>query len=122
MHEVAICQSIIQSLETELEESQYENLREVHVKAGVLSCVEPSILQHVFKFMIVDTPLQHCTLKVERVEVLAECGYCETRFNVEQYRFICPQCGKPVEKIIEGNELQIYKIILEQPAHEEVDQ
>ena len=41
MHEVSICQSIVDTLQAELEEEQFQNVREVHLKVGVLSCVEP---------------------------------------------------------------------------------
>ncbi len=118
MHEVSICQSIINSLETELEKEKLEYVREVYLKVGILSCIEPGILKHVFTFMIVDTPLQHASLQINMVEVLAECGQCNKKFKVEKYMFVCPDCGKPLSNIIEGNELQIHKIILEEPVYE----
>ncbi len=121
MHEVSICQTIIESLETELEEEKLEQVREVHLKVGILSCVEPKILEHVFSFMIVDGPLQHASLKIILVEVLAECENCNKKYKVEKYKFVCPDCEKPLSNIIEGNELQIHKIILEEPAYEKVN-
>ena len=40
---------------------------------------------------------------------------CNRNFKVENYRFVCPECNKPSSKIIEGNELTIYKNIVEEP-------
>ena len=48
MHEVSICESIVETLEAELEEDQFQNVREVHIKIGVLSCVDPKILSQVY--------------------------------------------------------------------------
>jgi len=121
MHEVSICQSILNTIETELDSEDLPNIREIHLKVGTLSCVQPDILKHVFKFMIEETPFQQATLQVQLVDVTAECDVCGISFKVEKYKFVCPQCGKPTSKIIEGNELQIHKIILEEPSHEEVN-
>ncbi|MDQ3021069.1 MAG: hydrogenase maturation nickel metallochaperone HypA [Bacteroidota bacterium] len=122
MHEVSICQSIINTIEAEFEEEQLINILEVHLKIGVLSCVQTLILEHMFKLMIADSPFKNAVLKTDMVEILAECEYCNKNFNVTNYRFICPECLNPVSKIIEGKELKIYKIILEEPAYEKVDQ
>lgn len=122
MHEVSICQSILNTLEAELEEEQFQNVREVHLKVGVLSCVEPKILSHVFKYMVEESPFHKCSLYTDLVEVLAACEHCNRNFKVENYRFVCPECDKPSSTILEGNELTIYKIILEEPSYAEVNQ
>ena len=122
MHEVSICQSIIETLEVELEEEQFSNVREVHLKVGVLSCVEPNILSHVFNYVIEGSPFHNCILYPDLVDVLAACEYCKRNFKVENYRFICPECNIPSSKIIEGNELTIYKIIFEEPSYAEIKQ
>ena len=122
MHEISICQSILQTIEAELEEEQFQNVREIHVKIGVLSCVEPKVLTHVFTYIIEGTPFSKSSLYTDFVEILAACEYCKTKFKVEDYRFVCPECNKPISTIIEGNELTIYKIILEEPSYAEVNQ
>jgi hydrogenase nickel incorporation protein HypA/HybF len=122
MHEVSICQSIVETLETELEEDQLKNVRQVHLKVGVLSCVEPKVLEHVFQYIIEGTALHDCNLYTELVEVSAACAGCKCEFIVDNYRFVCPECNAPSSTIIEGNELKIYKIILEEPSYAEVNQ
>ncbi len=122
MHEVSICQSIVDTVQNELEDNQVANVREIHVKIGVLSSIEHKLLEHVFKFIIEGTPFSNCTLHTELVEVLARCEDCKTNFKVEGYHFICPKCEAPSSTIIEGNELTIYKIIMEEPSYAEADQ
>jgi hydrogenase nickel incorporation protein HypA/HybF len=122
MHEVSICQSILSTLEAELEEQQFQNVREVHVKIGVLSCVDPKILSHVFTYIIEGSPFQKSSLHTDFVEVVAACEHCKKNFKVEDYKFVCPECDTPSSTIIEGNELTIYKIILEEPSYAEVNQ
>ncbi|MGI8952074.1 MAG: hydrogenase maturation nickel metallochaperone HypA [Chitinophagaceae bacterium] len=122
MHEISICQSIIKTIETELEEEQFQNIREIHVKIGVLSCVEPTVLTHIFTYIIEGTPFSKSSLYTNFVEVVAACEHCNKNFKVEDYKFICPECDTPSSTIIEGNELTIYKIILEESSYAEVNQ
>jgi hydrogenase nickel incorporation protein HypA/HybF len=118
MHEVSISQTIIDSLENELEEDKLENIRKVYLQIGILSCVEPVILKHVFSMMVAGSSLERAELETEIVDVLVMCENCNKEFKVEKYIFICPDCGKPSSNIIKGKELRIYKIILEEPAYE----
>jgi len=122
MHEVSICQNIIEALETELAEDQFQNVREVHIKIGVLSCIDPKILSHAFACIIEGSPFKKSSLHTKLIEVLAACEHCGQNFKVEDYRFVCPECDNPSSTIIEGNELTIYKIILEEKSYAEVNQ
>jgi hydrogenase nickel incorporation protein HypA/HybF len=118
MHEVSICQTIIDSLENEFGKEELEEIREVHLRIGILSCVEPVILKHVFSMMVVESSLQLAQLETEIVDVLAFCENCNKEFKVKQYIFICADCGRPSSKILKGKELQIHKIIFEKPVYE----
>ncbi|HEX4374807.1 MAG TPA: hydrogenase maturation nickel metallochaperone HypA [Puia sp.] len=121
MHEVSICQTIIDSLENEFDEEELEEIRKVYLRIGILSCVEPTVLKHVFTMMVADGLLQHAELETEMIDVLAFCENCNKEFKVERYIFICADCGKSSSKILEGKELQIHKIIFEKPAYEKTE-
>ncbi len=121
MHEVSICQSILSTIEDEFDSGALENIREIHLKVGMLSCIEPDVLKHVFKYIKADGPFQNSELYVELVEVSAECENCGEKFKVEQYKFICPNCESPVANITEGKELLIHKIISEEPSYAEIN-
>lgn len=120
MHEVSICQSILKTIEGEYDTGQLQDIREIHLKVGELSCVQPQVLEHVFKFVAADGPFENAVLKIERIGITAECEYCRRSFKVNDYRFVCPECDKPTSKIIEGKELLIYKIIFTEQLYEEV--
>jgi hydrogenase nickel incorporation protein HypA/HybF len=121
MHEVSICQSILNTLENEMKD-RLEYVREVHVKIGVLSCVDAQVLKHVYRYVIMDGPCKDSVLHTQMVDVLARCPDCRQDFKVEQYSFVCPACSKPSSELVEGNELKIYKIILEEPSYAEINQ
>ena len=121
MHEISICQSILQTVESEFDHEEVEHIREIHLKIGLLSCIEPEVLKHVFKYIRNDTPFQNAELIIDMVDVSAQCETCGSKFIVEKYKFVCPQCGALVSNVTEGKELLINKIILEEPAHAEAN-
>lgn len=125
MHEVGICQSIFEALEAELTELQLSRLQQIHLRIGILSGIEPQILIHVYQFMVADSLFHKATLHIETVEVTAECKHCAHSFAVNNYQFICPQCHEASGQLVRGNELEIYKLILEieeEPSNEKVNQ
>ncbi|KAA9038582.1 hydrogenase maturation nickel metallochaperone HypA [Ginsengibacter hankyongi] len=122
MHELSICQSILNTIENELDIKELENIREIHLKIGMLACIEPEILKNVFQFIKADTAFQNSELFIEMVDVSAECKNCGNTFKVEKYIFVCPLCGEPASNITEGKELLISKIISEEPSYAEVNE
>lgn len=104
-----------------MDNSDLQNVREIHLKVGILSNIDAELLKHVFTFVKQDGIFHNAKLLVEVVDILAKCDSCEKNFKVENYKFVCPDCDEPVTNIIEGKELLIHKIILEE-AHEEINQ
>ena len=120
MHELSLCQSILKAVEDEFPGEQLEKVREIHLRAGILSGVEPSILQNIFLFMIRSSGLENAVLLIEQPGISAYCQTCEHSFSVEHFVFVCPECGESSSDILTGNELKIFKIILEEYSHEKI--
>jgi hydrogenase nickel incorporation protein HypA/HybF len=121
MLEISVCQSILKAIVEEFPDVQMDQIREIHLKAGILNCLEPYILQKIFKMMIKGTDLENATLIVEQPSVVVDCDVCGSQFPVVHYVFDCPHCGSSSTTIISGNELEINKIIIEEYDHEEID-
>lgn len=68
MHEVAICQSVIRSLEDEYGPEVLGNIREVHLKVGIKAGVVPAFIGQVYPYLTEGTLLEESTLCCELVE------------------------------------------------------
>lgn len=121
MHELAICQNILSTIEEEMND-EVSSIREIHLRIGLLSCIEPEVLKQSFSFMKIDTAFEKADLYIEMIDVAATCEKCGNNFKVEKYKFVCPACEEPVSNVTAGNELLIYKIVLEQPSYAEINQ
>ena len=108
MHEISLVRSIFRTLENEFPKEELSRLSVVNLKAGMLSNVEPILMQNAFEAVIaVDSP-QYSTVKlnIEVLPIEIYCAACGERTRVEHYRFIC-SCGQPSSDIVQGNELLI---------------
>lgn len=82
----------------------------IQLKAGLLSNVQPILMQNAFEAVVADEPqYQHIRLQVEVLPILVRCDRCHEISEVHQYRFVCA-CGEPCRNIIQGEELLISEV------------
>ena len=113
MHELSICQQIFSSLAETLTPNDFQNMREIHLSVGVLSGVEPMYLQGAFDIAAAAYHFDNLKLVIERKQIRVRCGNCETLFEVQQQRFLCPACGNNATEVVEGNELSVSHVLVE---------
>jgi len=49
-------------------------------------------------------------LSVDVVLLTAHCQNCHENFSVQDFQFVCPQCGAKVVEIVSGEEMQLVSI------------
>lgn len=115
MHEVSLCQSVLQTLTRELTARgiRPENVTCVTLSVGILRQVVPQFMQDAFRLLTSDTPLQNCRLELKIVPLQASCRRCERSFSIDSLSAICPGCGSQDVSIRGGDELQIESVTVE---------
>ncbi len=109
MHELALVRNIFSSLEDEYGE-ETANIRGIYLTVGLLSNVQPVLMQNAFKAVQEELPqYQQAALHVELLPVLIFCDSCQKTTEVRYNKFIC-SCGKPSRNIVQGEELLISKL------------
>ncbi|MEA5257973.1 hydrogenase maturation nickel metallochaperone HypA [Arcicella aquatica] len=109
MHEISLVRNIFRTLEEEFPKD-IPRIRTINLTVGLLSNVQPILMQNAFKVVIEDEPQynQMC-LNVIVLPILIHCDDCGKTSEVEKYRFVCP-CGKPSRNVIQGEELLISSV------------
>lgn len=111
MHETSIVNSIMRTLEMEFEKEKLDTMKAIHLKVGILSNVEPRLLQNAYSAYHLSNPGYHdVRLHIESTELKIKCELCNHITNVKKYRFICDNCDRPSKNVIQGEELLIHKI------------
>jgi hydrogenase nickel incorporation protein HypA/HybF len=113
MHEISLVQSIFRTLEGQFP-GKMDTLVRVKVKAGLLSNVQPLLMQSAWDAVLECEPERgQVKLDMEVLPVLIECGACGKVSQVDDYCFICA-CGEPCRNIIQGQELLISEVEFEE--------
>ena len=118
MHEISLVRNIFKTLEDEFP-GEIQKIRGIHLTVGLLSNVQPILMQNAFEAVLLDEPKYNkASLQVEVLPVLIHCDDCDNDSKVEQYKFVCNFCGKPSKNIIQGEELLISKVEFAEEAIE----
>lgn len=113
MHEISLVRNIFNTLEAEFPDKTSE-IRDIYLTVGLLSNVQPLLMQSAFEAVLQDEPrYAKASLHVEVLPIKIRCSDCEAESEVQQYKFICSQCGKPSRHVIQGEELLISKVAFE---------
>jgi len=114
MHELSIAMSIV---ETAQEEAERRGVRvtAVHLRLGALSSVVKDALFFSYEMACRDTPLAGSRLVVEDLPVVVFCPRCEAKRPLTTVQcFECPECGTPTGDIVQGKELEVFALEVEE--------
>jgi hydrogenase nickel incorporation protein HypA/HybF len=110
MHELSIAMGIVEAAS---EEAQKRGVKvsAVHLRLGALSGVVKDALLFSYEMACQGTPLAGSQLIVEDVPVAVFCPQCNERRVLESMQsFACPVCGAPTMNILQGKELEVYAL------------
>jgi hydrogenase nickel incorporation protein HypA/HybF len=111
LHELSIAESVVQIA------SRHANGRRVTkvcLKVGHLRQVVPSALAFSFELVAQDTPVDGATLELEEVPATGLCRECGAESRLESFPLQCGACGGFDLEIIEGEELYVESLELEE--------
>jgi len=118
MHELSIAMSIVEMAQEEAEQRGGVQISAVHLKLGALSGVVKEALLSAYEMACYDTPLQGSCLVVDEVPVVVFCPTCQLQRPLSSTQlFCCSECGTPTSEIVQGKELEVVALEIEEWAH-----
>jgi hydrogenase nickel incorporation protein HypA/HybF len=110
MHEMSICEGILQVLETSSAEKNFTRVKKVFVEVGPLSGVEIEALRFSFDVVMKGSLADASTLEIIETEAKAWCLNCNELVTISQRYDDCPQCGSAQIQVTSGDELAIKEL------------
>jgi hydrogenase nickel incorporation protein HypA/HybF len=110
MHELSICQSMLQQLETIAQQENARRVTSITLQIGPLSGVEPELLQQAFPLAAAGTLAEQAELKIENQAVRVHCPKCNGENEVPSNRLVCPECGETHTRLVSGDELLLARL------------
>ena len=111
MHELGITENIVAIA---VEYANGLTVKQVTLEIGQLSAVMPDAIRFCFDVCCRDTLLAGATLEIIEVPGLGRCRHCGTEMSLTQLWGICDRCGSVELEIIQGEELKIKEMEVEE--------
>ena len=110
MHELSLCQNIMDQLEALARQHDAASVSRVEVQIGVLSGVEPQLLEQAFLSARMGTIAEHAVLVTDVVSPSVACLSCGAETSASASDLTCRACGGLQTRLIRGGELILARV------------
>ena len=110
MHEYSVVQALIEQIETIAAQNQARKVTRIIVKIGVMSGIEPHLLEIAFNTFKEKTICAGAEFVMNIQAVTIQCLDCKKRSELEPIRYCCPQCESLNIKVIDGEDLYLMRL------------
>lgn len=115
MHELAICQALMDQVRSIAEERHASSVVAIIVGVGPLSGVEADLLQNAYTIARTGTVAEHAQLMIESLPIKISCKQCGKESNASANNLVCPHCANWQTTLLSGDELMLMSVELERP-------
>ncbi len=113
MHEMSLCESIVQTLQEQAKAHTFSRVKTVWLEIGPLAAVEPEAMMFCFDAVSRGTIAENARLEIVLTAVTAWCLPCGKSVAIAQRFDSCPDCGSHQLQVTGGEELKIMKMEVE---------
>lgn len=110
MHEMSICESIVQIIEDEAKARGYRRVRRLWLEIGPLAGVETEALRFSFDAVTRGTIAEAAALEIVATPIRAWCLPCGAEQQLAARLDPCPACGSRQLQFTSGEELRIKEL------------
>ena len=89
MHEMSLCQNMMEIIEQQRQKHHINEVTDIWLELGALSCVEQSAVEFCFEIIRKETIAEHCKLHFIHLPAKAWCWQCQKEVEVEAYQDCC---------------------------------
>jgi hydrogenase nickel incorporation protein HypA/HybF len=110
MHEVSICQHLLDLLDREAKQNKVTRIVRVRLEVGRLSCLEPEALRFAFAAMAPGTIAESAELQIDQPPIRATCQDCGATVVVDMRFGSCAACGGVRLELHGGAEMRLLEM------------
>ena len=115
MHELSICQSIIEQVTQIAQQNNAQSVSRIFIDIGPLSGVEATLLEHAFPIASAGSIAQNAVLETQILPIKIRCNLCHNENEASINKLLCSACGTWKTTLISGDEMLLRSIELENP-------
>ena len=118
VHELAVCQSMLQQVQQIAAEHRATTVTRITVQLGPLSGVEAQLLSEAFPLAAADGIARNAELIIETLPVRVQCERCGAETEARPNRLLCGACGDYHTRLLSGDELLLASLELDRDHQE----
>ena len=120
MHELAVCQALIDQVEEIALRERADQVLSIHLGIGPLSGVEPRLLEQAFSIARAGGVAAGAELLIDNLPVQVSCDQCGQTTDALPARLLCGACGNWRTRLVSGDELQLLHVELVRQSGNEI--
>ena len=113
MHELAVCQALMNKVESIAAERNARSVVTITIGMGPLSGVEAQLLKHAYPVASAGTIAEGAVLVIQDLPVRIKCNRCGCESEATPNKLLCAECGEWHTTLISGDELMLMSVELE---------
>ncbi len=110
MHEMSLCESLLQLIEESAASNHFTKVKTVWLEIGRLAAVEPEAMRFNFDLVMRGTLAEGAKLEIVELPATARCTACEKSVEISQRYDGCPDCGAAGLTLSSGDEMRIREL------------
>ena len=121
MHELSICQSLMNQVESIALERNAQCVTSIILAIGPLSGVEADLLKNAYSIASAGTVAAQAELIIETLPIRVKCSQCGSESDASANKLVCKKCGDWRTTLVSGDELLLMSVELEKEKQPEKD-
>ncbi|WP_024786775.1 MULTISPECIES: hydrogenase/urease nickel incorporation protein HypA [unclassified Lebetimonas] len=113
MHEYSIVDSLLQLADEHARKNNAKKVTKLEIKIGILSGVEPDLLQTAFETFKEGTICEEAEFIMKIQPVVVRCKNCGYKTELKKDEYRCPKCNSGNLEIIDGEDMYLMSLELE---------
>lgn len=110
MHEVSLCEGLVQALEEQAGAQGFSRVHAVWLEVGTLAAVECEAMRFNFDIVTRGTLAENARLDIVEADGTAWCMKCGTTVTIHGFGDPCPTCGSYQLQILSGKQIRIRQL------------
>ena len=110
MHEMSLCESLIQVIEEQAQSQGYSTVKAVYLDIGAFAGIEIDSMKFCFEVVCRGTIAESATLCINQLSGKAWCFDCSKEVSISDRLDHCPECNGFSLQAKGGDEMQIKQL------------
>ena len=113
MHEYSVVQALLEQSENIAKENDATKITKLVVKIGIMSGVEPHLLEIAFNTFKEKTVCDGAEFVMNIQPLTIQCNECTEVSELEKIHYCCQKCGSTNVKVVDGEDMFLMSLEME---------